>query len=108
VPDKLVPGSPIGATIAHMLLGHKAELGIKHISKVNAVTSDPPGDGNDMHLFFLIEDVPADQVHEKKRGNHENKREDGKSGRGELADMMENLHIQHKHEGNVRVHAFAF
>lgn len=56
-------GSPIGATIAHMLIGHKAELGIKHITKINVITNAPKRVGfgespvPDIHIFFEIEDV---------------------------------------------------
>jgi hypothetical protein len=41
IPNPLI-GSPVGATIAHLLIGHKAELGIKRISKVIIVTNEAP------------------------------------------------------------------
>lgn len=65
---KAIIGSPIGGTIAHMLIRHKAELGIKHITKVTVVMRDYPKGGfgskykPDVHLFFHIEDVPNDQI----------------------------------------------
>ncbi|KAF2856423.1 hypothetical protein T440DRAFT_439477 [Plenodomus tracheiphilus IPT5] len=66
---KALIGSPIGATIAHLLLSHKAELGIKHVTRVTAVTNERkrnPSSGeqshSELHLFFTIEDVPAGEV----------------------------------------------
>jgi hypothetical protein len=66
---KALIGSPIGATVAHLLIGHKAELGIKHISRVVVVTNEVPkkpkfGERprNDLHMFFEIVDVPADKI----------------------------------------------
>jgi hypothetical protein len=59
-------GAPIGTTMAHLLAGHKAELGLKHISKVYIITNDyPPGFSDskrkEMHIFYTIEDVPTDK-----------------------------------------------
>jgi hypothetical protein len=53
-------------TMAHLLAGHKAELGLKHISKVYIITNDyPPGFSDskrkEMHIFYTIEDVPTDK-----------------------------------------------
>lgn len=52
-----------------MLIAHKAELGIKRISKVTVVTNDANqkvGFGEryrrDPHIFFSIEDVPMDEI----------------------------------------------
>ena len=52
-----------------MLIGHKAELGIKHISRVTLVTNRVESKSNfidhrmkHMHLFFEIEDVPSDRI----------------------------------------------
>ncbi|KAI8936195.1 hypothetical protein NX059_006626 [Plenodomus lindquistii] len=66
---KALIASPIGATIAHMLLSHKAELGIKQVVKVTVLTDEKkkrPGFGespvSDMHVFFEIQDVPANDV----------------------------------------------
>ncbi|KAH6860763.1 hypothetical protein BKA58DRAFT_323113 [Alternaria rosae] len=60
-------GSPIGATAAHLLVAHKAELGIKRIANVVVVTdtikpykSKRPNDS--LHMFFTMEDVPPDDV----------------------------------------------
>ncbi|RMZ69149.1 WD domain-containing [Pyrenophora seminiperda CCB06] len=58
---KALIGSPIGATAAHMLIGHKAELGLKWITKVTVIKNwVPPGGAltGKLHLFFHIEDVP--------------------------------------------------
>lgn len=60
-------GSPLGATAAHLLLGHKAELGVKWIKRVEVFTNDKRMDGivpkhKEMHLFFHVEDVPEDEV----------------------------------------------
>jgi hypothetical protein len=66
---KALIGSPIGATIGHLLIGHKAELGVKHISSVIVVTNEAPKKPkfeeephNDLHMFFQIVDVPADEI----------------------------------------------
>jgi hypothetical protein len=55
--------------MAILLAQHKAELGVKHITKVTIVTNDAlakPRFGeqpkNDLHIFFHIADVPADQI----------------------------------------------
>jgi len=52
-----------------MLLAHKAELGIKRISRVTVVTSEAKERSRfgekprkDLHLFFGIEDVPPDKI----------------------------------------------
>ena len=50
-----------------MLAAHKAELGIKRITKANVVTNEKsPFKGRhnnfDMHILFSIEDVPSDEV----------------------------------------------
>jgi hypothetical protein len=55
-------GSPIGAAVAHMLTGHKAELGVKWVNKVTIFTKDTRPDDLipktiEMHMFFHIEDV---------------------------------------------------
>lgn len=70
---KALIGSPIGATIAHMLLAHKAELGIKHISRVTIVTNEGKErprfrerPRKDLHIFFGIEDVPISQRSKKR------------------------------------------
>ncbi|KAH7388645.1 hypothetical protein BKA66DRAFT_511037 [Pyrenochaeta sp. MPI-SDFR-AT-0127] len=72
---KALIGSPIGASIAHMLIQHKAELGIKHITKVTVITNDVPPETRFkvtprpyLHIFFHIEDVPADKVTDDESG----------------------------------------
>lgn len=52
-----------------MLIAHKAELGIKHISRITIVTNDSkakPKLGEkpvrDLHVFFNIEDLPVEKV----------------------------------------------
>lgn len=59
----------MGATIAHMLIQHKLELGIKYISRVTVVANESKFGGDsvgppirDMHMFFEIEDVPVDEI----------------------------------------------
>ncbi|OAL50382.1 hypothetical protein IQ07DRAFT_509705 [Pyrenochaeta sp. DS3sAY3a] len=65
---KALLASPIGATIAHLLIQHKADLGLKHITEVIVVTRDPRHlnywEKPELNLFFIIEDVPADKVTE--------------------------------------------
>lgn len=60
------PGSPTGATIAHLLIAHKAHLGIKRIARITLVTNESRrarfGEHPvpDMHIFYEIEDVRGD------------------------------------------------
>jgi hypothetical protein len=66
-----IVGSPIGSTVAHMLTGHKAELGTKWIKKVTVFTDDARPDGMipkymEMHMFFHIEDVPIEDITDSK------------------------------------------
>jgi hypothetical protein len=63
-----------------MLIRHKRELGIKHITKVNVVLNDPArrsGDG--MHLFYTITDVPQDEVTEPEQRQALTVRDEGKN-----------------------------
>lgn len=97
-------GSPIGLTIAHILLQHKPELGIKHITEIVIFQqdevaqregandeSDPPDDEEDpedeemddedeeevvVHLLFKIEDVPPPKEDEEMP----DVKDDGKNG----------------------------
>jgi hypothetical protein len=97
----LYTGSPIGATIMHTLIGHKAELGTKHVTKVTVVANEPMGVGFgkqpriEMHLFFTIEDVPTDKVTKDDPGEQ-------KPGGGELGSTV--LHIRNEGRDVVRVH----
>jgi hypothetical protein len=56
-----------------MISRHKAELGVKHISKVIVVTNDLPGrptkgerPKEDLNILFQIEDVPKDDITDDK------------------------------------------
>ncbi|KAL6703814.1 hypothetical protein ACN47E_009033 [Coniothyrium glycines] len=53
-------GSPIGATLAYLLLQHKAELGIKHVTEVIVFREAGPADEITpiVQMLFRIEDVP--------------------------------------------------
>jgi hypothetical protein len=99
---KALIGSPIGATIAHLLKGHKAELGIKHITKVTICTGDarpgfPPPKHTDLHVFFHIEDVPPDKGTGHKGGKNE--------GTGVALDSR-TLHVRKEGKDFVREHVF--
>ncbi|KAI4638163.1 hypothetical protein J4E93_010319 [Alternaria ventricosa] len=77
------PASPIGATAAYFLATHKADLGIKRISKVTVVTNVKSPSSNrrldyNMHLFFAIEDVPQDAITEPSEEGAVAKRETGR------------------------------
>jgi cold shock CspA family protein len=97
-----------------MLVGHKAELGIKHITKVTIVTQDPLPSRiepkfKEMDVFFHIEDVPPDEVEDEKPG--EEKPGDNGQGRamglgGET--MARSLHVRSEGGDVVRVHTFSF
>lgn len=72
-------GSPLGATAAHLLVGHKAELGIKWISRVEVFTNDKRPNGivpkfKEMHIFFHVEDVPGDKVVDPEKEEDEDAR----------------------------------
>ncbi|KAF3040887.1 hypothetical protein E8E12_003394 [Didymella heteroderae] len=57
-------GSPIGGTIAIMLVQHKAELGNKEIYQVSVITdewSQKLGRTVEMHMFFHIRDSPSEK-----------------------------------------------
>ncbi|KAI4912818.1 hypothetical protein J4E90_006224 [Alternaria incomplexa] len=75
--------SPIGATAAYFLATHKAELGIKRISKVTVVTNEKSPSRNrrlmfDMHIYFAVEDVPPDDVTKPGGDDSAVKRETGR------------------------------
>jgi hypothetical protein len=99
---KALIGSPIGATIAHLLKGHKAELGIKHIAKVTICTGDvrpgfPPPKHTDLHVFFHIEDVPPDT------GTEHEGAKDETSG---VTLNSRTLHVRNEGRNILREHIF--
>jgi hypothetical protein len=53
-------GSPIGATVAFLLLQHKRELGVKQVTDVTIFRDGDEDDGAVplVHLLFGIYDVP--------------------------------------------------
>ncbi|KAH9863562.1 hypothetical protein J1614_009494 [Plenodomus biglobosus] len=51
-------GSPIGATLAYMLIQHKLELGIKQITQVVIFRENMADDNPEIQLLFKIGDVP--------------------------------------------------
>jgi hypothetical protein len=52
-------GSPIGATVALMLLQHKRELGVKQVTDVTIFDGEEDDGGVPLvHLLFGIYDVP--------------------------------------------------
>jgi hypothetical protein len=62
-----VPGSPIGASIAALLFQHKAELGLKQVTRVTVVYDSNPEMTRDrrrfrpwLHMVFHIDDVPEE------------------------------------------------
>lgn len=83
-------GSPIGSTIANLLLRHKAELGIKWIRKVEVFTNDARPDGIvpkrlEIHMFFHIEDVPEEEVEDPEKPKEGDKPKDGDKEGGLLS-----------------------
>jgi hypothetical protein len=49
----------MGATIAYILIQHKAELGIKHVTEITIFRDDGPETvGVDVQMIFKIKDVP--------------------------------------------------
>ncbi|KAF1920655.1 hypothetical protein BDU57DRAFT_435627 [Ampelomyces quisqualis] len=103
-------GSPIGSTIAHMLIGHKAELGIKWIRKVEVFTNDARPDGivpkyMEIHMFFHIEDVPAEELVDP-----ESEKEDKEGGMVERGVGMRvhsrMVHVRNQGRNVLREHIF--
>jgi hypothetical protein len=75
-----------------MILGHKAELGIKWIRKVEVFTNDARPDGivpkyMEIHMFFHIEDVPEEEIvdPEKPKEGDKEGRATGRGTWGEVA-----------------------
>jgi hypothetical protein len=100
-------GSPIGATVAHMLTGHKDELGIKWIKKVSVFTKDARPDGlvpknMEMHMFFHIEDVPTEEIIDPEKDKDKEK---GPKDNG-IDAAMRQVHIRNKGGNIVREHVF--
>ncbi|KAH9865863.1 hypothetical protein J1614_009450 [Plenodomus biglobosus] len=100
---KALIGSPIGATIAHMLISHKAGLGIKHITKVTVVTKEYVHSPLTMHLFFTIEDVPADKVTSVGGEKSQQKKKEVSSDEEEESQVL-----YMKSRGRVREHIVSF
>lgn len=81
-------GSPIGATAAHLLIRHKAELGVKWIKKVTVFTDDAPPDRKapkhkDMHMFFHIEDIPIEEITDPEKDKNKNEEDNEHQASGE-------------------------
>ncbi|KZM22752.1 hypothetical protein ST47_g6100 [Ascochyta rabiei] len=60
-------GSPIGSTIAHLLLQHKTALGVKNFEAIHVFRDNFPEDTSagaipEVQLLFRILDVPPDEV----------------------------------------------
>jgi hypothetical protein len=100
-------GSPIGATIAHMLIGHKAELGVKWINKVSVFNYDANPDGSkstlrEVNIFFHIEVVPQLEIEdpEKDKG--------GGSGGGDADPQLQSrtIRVQNDDKNILREHNF--
>jgi hypothetical protein len=53
-------GTPIGATLGHMLLQHKKELGLKHVTEMLVFRDELKkiADQSAVQIVFRIEDVP--------------------------------------------------
>ncbi|KAH9880953.1 hypothetical protein IAQ61_001247 [Plenodomus lingam] len=51
-------GSPIGATLAFMLIQHKAEIGIKHVTDIVIFSTKLGAEGFvQVHMVFKVADV---------------------------------------------------
>lgn len=92
-----------------MLAGHKAELGIKHITKVTVITNDarpgfPEPKHKELHIFFHIEDVTADQI---KDGESKDKHPVLKHDR-DLEKKTGVLHVRKEGRNFLRVHTFTY
>lgn len=56
-------GSPLGSTLAFMLVMHKAELGIKRVRAVTIFRDNRNSQSNvKVNLLFEIENVPANEI----------------------------------------------
>jgi hypothetical protein len=92
---KALIASPIGATIAYMLTQHKADLGRKHITKINLVCDDEPRRGrgkpmpDQLHMFFEFADVPENEA-----GKDERKRDGYKELDTRVSTPEPSRHLQ--------------
>ncbi|KAF2832775.1 hypothetical protein CC86DRAFT_414318, partial [Ophiobolus disseminans] len=92
-------GSPIGATAAHVLSGHKEELGIEHVTKVTVLTNDYnvgflEPKRKELHMFFTIEDAPGGEggAGRKRRAVREDR-----AVREETSVRNEGKNVVHEH-----------
>jgi hypothetical protein len=79
-----------------MLIRHKCELGLKHITKVTVVLSDKGirrNNGKNPHIFYTIADVPQDGVTNPHQGRVESR--------------SKVLNISNKGKNVIRVHTMA-
>tara|TARA_R110002003_G_scaffold143_3_gene13232 strand:+ start:17696 stop:18220 length:525 start_codon:yes stop_codon:yes gene_type:complete len=92
-------GSPIGATLAFMLIQHKAELGRKHITSVTTFLAPT----NKVQLVFTIVDVPIPEGKPGGSGDLRHRQDDGQVQSGQVQIVK----INDGGKGFVREHVFS-
>lgn len=94
-----------------MLIGHKAELGIKWVRRVEVFTNDKRPDDivpkyMEIHMFFHIEDVPVEEVIDPEKEKEENK-PGGVVGNGVGAKVQSRMvNVRNGGRDFVREHVF--
>jgi hypothetical protein len=96
-----------------MISRHKAELGVKHISKVIVVTNELPGRPSlgerpkeDLNIFFHIDDVPKDDITNDKPKDETPPPEEGPGGKpGQERNVR---YESRKERDGLRVHMFKY
>jgi hypothetical protein len=72
-------GSPLGISLAHFLLQHKAELGIKYVTLATIFRDNLVDDSPQVYLAFKIEDVPEPDEDIEMQGSHVEARNNGRN-----------------------------
>ncbi|KAF2853640.1 hypothetical protein T440DRAFT_552849 [Plenodomus tracheiphilus IPT5] len=91
-------GWPIGATLAFMLLQHKAQLGVKHVGKIFILGTKLGSDGFIwVHMGFEFGDVanPQDVDIDARSGDGESKAENTETIGGYLNGARTHSLIEH-------------
>jgi hypothetical protein len=101
-----------------MLIRHKRELGLKHITKVTVVLNDKGtrrNIGENLHIFYTIADVPQDEVTDpaqRRAVGAESKvlgvRNEGDNMMRHIAAESKVLGIRHGGKNVIRVHTMTW
>jgi hypothetical protein len=100
-------GTPIGATLGHMLLQHKKELGLKHVTEVLVFRDELKmiADRPAVQIVFRIEDVPPPEP-EKPGKLGEKPDEEMPDVEGSEGVQVRHIERRDDRNGMLRVHEF--